>query len=71
MRHQRKKSAPESNQKFVVTTYDSELARLAHERNIAYDTLNDVKDFALSLVDGKYDNIADHLLGIINGDNDD
>lgn len=71
MRHQKRRAAHESKQKYALTTYDTELARLAHERNTAYTVLDDVHKFALTLVDGEYSNVADYLLEILIGESND
>lgn len=50
---------------YSVTTYDSELARLAVERNKAYQILHEMEEFGKSLLDGPYQNVAEHMLKIL------
>lgn len=57
-----------SPKSYGVTTYDSELARLAVERNEAYSTLHDVELLAKRLIDGEHAAIGTHLLTILYGE---
>lgn len=57
-----------SHKSYQVTSYDSELARLAVERNNAYETMYEVEKFAKKLSEGEYSNIGVHLLTILYGE---
>lgn len=54
--------------KYSRTVYDSELAKYVTERNEAYTLLFDIETFAKTLCDGDYQNVGEHLLKLLYGD---
>lgn len=54
--------------KYARTVYDSELAKYVTERNDAYTVLSDIEVFAKTLCDGDYQNVGEHLLKLLYGD---